>query len=99
MDRVYLSKELIAAEFHTNTFYIGKLFDIVFLQNIANLDFLYFTLVNILILSFIIKHQPFQFPISCILDHGTAHKLCVMELIKGADDTLLPDQRWIYIRI
>ena len=35
--------------------------------------------------------------ISCIPDHGGSHKLCVMEVVKGADETLAPDQRWIKI--
>jgi len=48
MDRMYMSKELLAVEFQTNTFYI---------------------------------------------DHGGAHKLCVMEVVKGGDERLLPDQR------
>ena len=28
-----------------------------------------------------------------IPDHGGAHKLCVMEVVKGGDERLLPDQR------
>ena len=68
MDRVYTSKELLAVEFHTNTFYIGK----HFYQKSK------------------ITHFKFQF---LILDHGGAHKLCVMEVVKGADERLLTDQR------
>ena len=36
-----------------------------------------------------------QCPTSAIADHGGAHKLCVMELVKGADEmTMAVEQRW-----
>ena len=36
-----------------------------------------------------------QCPTSAIADHGGAHKLCVMELVKGTDEmTMTVEQRW-----
>ena len=36
-----------------------------------------------------------QCPTSAIADHGGTHKLCVMELVKGADEmTMAVEQRW-----
>ena len=81
MDRVYLSKELLTEDYCTNTFYIGIYCLFQWLLGLQKKN---------MFLSCLERG-----PTSAIADHGGAHKLCVMELVKGTDEmTMTVEQRW-----
>ena len=69
-------------------------------RGLLHKHFLYWYLLPFSVASWITKKSMFlscleQCPTYAIADHGGAHKLCVMELVKGTDEmTMTVEQRW-----